>query len=129
MLQRPLGPREELVGQLVFVARFVGRRLKWSRLYNRPPPDVAVVKDLGYGSAQGSTLDVYQPPGQGPRPVAVFVYGGAWGSGNKGLYAAVGLELAPPWRDGVGVDGGMRHPRVGAQGKAALTLCDSCGFV
>jgi hypothetical protein len=48
---------------------------------------------------------------------------------DQPLLAAVGLELTPPWRDGVGVDGGMLHPRVGAQGKATLTLCGSYGCV
>ena len=39
-------------------------------------------------------LDLYLPKGKKDFPVLVFVHGGAWSTGNKGLYAPLGLVFA-----------------------------------
>ena len=39
-------------------------------------------------------LDVYMPAGQKEAPVLLFVHGGAWKSGNKSLYIALGQAFA-----------------------------------
>ncbi len=39
-------------------------------------------------------LDVYEPRQHGPRPVVLFVYGGAWGSGTKTMYGLLANTLA-----------------------------------
>ncbi len=44
--------------------------------------------------AEKHRLDVYVPKGAKDFPVVFFVHGGTWRSGNKGMYAPVGLALA-----------------------------------
>ena len=44
-------------------------------------------------------LDIYLPKGQKDFPVMMFVHGGSWKSGNKGLYAALGSTFA---KQGIG---------------------------
>ena len=46
--------------------------------------DVQVEKDLVFAAHDGSelTLDIYRPP-HGDAPVAVYVHGGGWRSGDK----------------------------------------------
>ncbi|TRY66143.1 hypothetical protein DNTS_008716 [Danionella cerebrum] len=44
-------------------------------------------------------LDFYLPPSTGhsdanPTPVVVFVYGGAWGSGDRSMYCLLALQMA-----------------------------------
>src|SRR5262245_23765950 len=51
--------------------------------------------NLAYNSAKDADperhkLDVYVPKGAKDAPVMMFVHGGAWRSGNKDLYAALG---------------------------------------
>ena len=53
-----------------------------------PVPDgVEILSDLEYGTGGGRALklDVVKPktPGPQPRPLLVWIHGGAWGSGNK----------------------------------------------
>ncbi|MBN66927.1 MAG: hypothetical protein CMM94_05105 [Rickettsiales bacterium] len=46
--------------------------------------------DLAYGEAEHQKLDIYTPPADAystPRPVILFVYGGSWQKGHKGMYA------------------------------------------
>jgi acetyl esterase/lipase len=62
-------------------------------------------------------LDLYVPKGAKDFPVMMFVHGGAWRSGNKELYAALGDTFA---RQGIGVavinyrlsnrQGTVKHP-------------------
>jgi acetyl esterase/lipase len=62
-------------------------------------------------------LDLYVPKGAKGYPVMMFVHGGAWRSGNKELYIALGETFA---RKGIGVavinyrlssrNGGAKHP-------------------
>ncbi|GGE25150.1 hypothetical protein GCM10011390_50760 [Aureimonas endophytica] len=55
----------------------------------------ALHRDIRYRPGERGTLDLYIPSDAGPRtPVVVFVYGGAWAGGSKGLYRFVGQSLA-----------------------------------
>ncbi|MDQ2859340.1 MAG: alpha/beta hydrolase [Pseudomonadota bacterium] len=59
------------------------------------PGGVAVKHDLTFEAGPRGKLDVYLPGKPAPgAPVAVFIYGGAWRSGDKGLYRFVGTTLA-----------------------------------
>lgn len=59
------------------------------------PGGVRVQHNLPYAEGQRAHLDVYAPRRAAKdAPVAVFVYGGSWQSGDKGLYAFVGRALA-----------------------------------
>ena len=59
------------------------------------PGSVDVKHDLAYASGERARFDVYVPRRPKPRaPVAVFLYGGSWQSGNKRLYGFVGRSLA-----------------------------------
>lgn len=50
---------------------------------------------VAYGPDPRQRLDVYRPAGAGgPFPVLVFSYGGAWNSGERGLYDFAGRALA-----------------------------------
>lgn len=55
--------------------------------------------DLAYVSgpdadSERHKLDVYVPKGRKGYPVLLFVHGGSWKSGNKGLYVALGEAFA-----------------------------------
>lgn len=48
---------------------------------------------------RGNKLDLYYSPSMGhsdaaPVPVVVFVYGGAWGSGDRSIYCLLALQMA-----------------------------------
>jgi acetyl esterase/lipase len=49
---------------------------------------------IAYAGCSRHTLDVCRPADAVAAPVIVFFYGGAWRSGNKGLYRYVGKALA-----------------------------------
>ncbi len=49
---------------------------------------------IAYGPDPRQRLDVYRPKGQGPFPVAMFVYGGSWEFGDRAMYRFVGAALA-----------------------------------
>ena len=68
-----------------------------------PSEGVERLSDIRYADRARGTLDVYRPvavpgtvPGATPAdlPVVVFLYGGAWRTGNKGIYPFVGRPLA-----------------------------------
>ena len=56
--------------------------------------------EVTYGSGPRQRADVYRPlgadgrPMSGPAPVVVFIHGGSWESGTKGLYRWMGQGLA-----------------------------------
>ncbi|HEX4588894.1 MAG TPA: alpha/beta hydrolase [Gemmataceae bacterium] len=58
---------------------------------NRPPAKVVpwlpegskVEKNLAYGPHERNKLDIYLPPGDGPKPLLIWVHGGAWRAGSK----------------------------------------------
>ena len=59
------------------------------------PGGIAVRHDLPYAPGSRGKLDVYLPRQVGPdTPVAVFIYGGSWQSGDRGFYRFVGATLA-----------------------------------
>jgi acetyl esterase/lipase len=52
-------------------------------------------KDLSYDEGERHSLDVYVPDFvDAAKPVIVFVYGGAWDSGDKDNYKFAGVEFA-----------------------------------
>ena len=66
-------------------------------LYSRVFADRGVVVETGvrYGPERRHLLDVYRPAGDGGAgPLAVFIYGGGWTSGERAPYAFVGTGLA-----------------------------------
>jgi len=61
----------------------------------KPPASRRVARDLAYGPERGQRLDLYAPArGEGPWPVVVFLYGGAWSEGDRWDYSFVGRWLA-----------------------------------
>ena len=61
--------------------------------------EVESFKDISYVTGQDADpikhkLDIYKPKGQKDFPVMLFVHGGSWSYGNKGMYAAVGDTFA-----------------------------------
>lgn len=60
----------------------------------QPKAGVRVERDLAYRDGARGRLDVYRPAAAGRAPVVVFLYGGGWDSGDKGMYAFVGNALA-----------------------------------
>lgn len=59
-------------------------------------PDVEVQRDLAYldDSLPKHKLDVYRPKTAKNAPVLIFLHGGAWRSGDRGLYTALGNRYA-----------------------------------
>ena len=69
------------------------------RLPVAAPAGVKTVRDLTYASgkpedANKHKLDLYLPQGTKPFPVILFVHGGAWRSGDRSLYGALGNRFA-----------------------------------
>ena len=59
------------------------------------PHGARVRHDIRYAEGARGKLDVYAPRRSAARaPVAVFVYGGSWQSGDRGFYRFVGQVLA-----------------------------------
>ncbi len=54
-------------------------------LAQAPQADVAVTKDIAYGSNDRHKLDVYQPAGLSNAPVFVFIHGGGYRSGERDI--------------------------------------------
>jgi acetyl esterase/lipase len=66
-------------------------------LYSRIVADggVAVEAGVRYGAHARNMLDVYRPAAGGEDgPIAVFIYGGGWRSGDRATYGFVGAALA-----------------------------------
>ena len=66
-------------------------------------PQVEVRKNIPYANgrpadAAKQKLDLYLPRGTAPAPVFVFMHGGAWRFGDRGLYPPVGQRFA---REGI----------------------------
>jgi acetyl esterase/lipase len=55
---------------------------------------IRITSSIAYGRSGRHTLDVCRPANAIAAPVIVFFYGGAWRSGNKGLYRYVAKALA-----------------------------------
>jgi len=57
--------------------------------------DVSETRDIRYAAGDRHTLDVYRPRSTGGGlPLVVFIYGGGWNAGNKGMYGFVARPLA-----------------------------------
>ena len=59
----------------------------------------SVRRGISYGPNERHQLDVYEPVGRAradgrAKPVVLFLYGGAWTMGDRGLYAFIGSALA-----------------------------------
>jgi acetyl esterase/lipase len=70
-------------------------------LYSRIVADrgVSVETGVAYGPLARQVLDIYRPAsgdrtGDDGGPIAVFIYGGGWRSGERGTYGFVGAALA-----------------------------------
>ena len=60
-----------------------------------PTGGVEVVRDVAFGPGPRDRMDVYRPPGaRGAAPLVVFLYGGSWRMGARGMYPFVALPLA-----------------------------------
>eukprot|EP01118_Nematostelium_gracile_P002255 TRINITY_DN12495_c0_g1_i1.p1 TRINITY_DN12495_c0_g1~~TRINITY_DN12495_c0_g1_i1.p1 ORF type:complete len:221 (+),score=47.16 TRINITY_DN12495_c0_g1_i1:12-674(+) len=51
-------------------------------------------KNISYGSKKHQKLDLYRSKSGNQSPVVVFIYGGAWNTGDKGYYYNFGKELS-----------------------------------
>jgi acetyl esterase/lipase len=61
----------------------------------QPMTDLVVTRNLAYEPGDRHSLDVYVLRATAkPRPVIVYIYGGAWAAGSKEQYAWVGAALA-----------------------------------
>lgn len=59
-----------------------------------PSDGITVTRDIAYEPGPRHGLDIYRPPGVGPAPVVVFIYGGGWKEGDKAQYRFVAASLA-----------------------------------
>ena len=64
------------------------------KILNSLAPARLVADGVRYGEGDRHTLDIYAPEGAGPFPVVVFLYGGGWDSGERGIYRFLGGALA-----------------------------------
>ena len=55
---------------------------------------IQLTRSIAYAERSRHRLDVCRPRNAVGAPVIVFFYGGAWQSGNKGLYRYVAKALA-----------------------------------
>lgn len=64
----------------------------------KSPDAVDTLKGITFGR-RGQKLDLYFPPDvsrlkDGPRPLVVFIYGGAWGSGERSTYCLLARRMS-----------------------------------
>lgn len=60
-----------------------------------PSDGVQVTRDVPYGEGPRHRLDIYRPASAGGNaPLVVFLYGGSWRTGDKGMYGFVAKPLA-----------------------------------
>jgi acetyl esterase/lipase len=104
---------------------------------DRPAFEVERHADIAYRTDPGADkdrhrLDLYCPKGGKDFPVVVFVHGGAWKSGGKGLYAGLGETFA---KAGLGVvicnyrlSPQVKHPAHAEDvAKAVAWTCENVG--
>lgn len=71
---------------------------QWKLWYSNDKNNKHYVKGITFGR-RGNKLDLYYSPrlelsDGSPVPVVVFVYGGAWGSGDRSIYCLLALQMA-----------------------------------
>ncbi|XP_066510974.1 uncharacterized protein [Hoplias malabaricus] len=71
---------------------------QWKSWYKNADNNKHCVKGITFGR-RGNKLDLYHSPSMDPSdteliPVVVFVYGGAWGSGERSTYCLLALQMA-----------------------------------
>lgn len=59
-----------------------------------PREGVREAVGLSYGEGARHGIDIYAPAGAEGAPVVVFLYGGSWESGERGMYRFLGASLA-----------------------------------
>lgn len=60
-----------------------------------PSGSYKLAKDISYGENARQKYDIYEPTSaRANSPVLVFIYGGSWDSGNKGMYKFIGEAFA-----------------------------------
>ena len=64
------------------------------QILNSLAPSRLVADGIDYAPGERHALDIYAPEGHGPFPVVVFLYGGAWDSGDRGIYRFLGGAFA-----------------------------------
>lgn len=87
--------------------------LAWSRpsveAADKPESRPPTHADVAYGPHERNVLDFWEAPGDGPRPLLVFIHGGGWTSGDKAVagnpeqrwlakgvsYASINYRLTP----------------------------------
>jgi acetyl esterase/lipase len=75
-------------------ATLLGAACSPAAILNAVAADRLYRDGIPYGPDPRQSLDLYRPVGIAPFPVAVFLYGGGWTSGNRALYRFVGGALA-----------------------------------
>ena len=58
------------------------------------PRGGVVTTSAAYADGPRHRVDVYAPAGERQAPVVVFIYGGGWRAGDRGMYRFVGASLA-----------------------------------
>ncbi|KAM9463397.1 uncharacterized protein ACWYII_009109 isoform 2-T3 [Salvelinus alpinus] len=71
---------------------------QWKSWYKNVENHKHYEKGITFGR-RSNKLDLYYPPtvgqpGRGPVPVVVFIYGGAWGSGERSIYCLLAMQMA-----------------------------------
>jgi acetyl esterase/lipase len=59
-----------------------------------PRDGVREARGLAYGPGDRHGIDVYAPEGAQQAPVVMFLYGGSWEGGDRGMYRFLGASLA-----------------------------------
>ncbi|KAK7493345.1 hypothetical protein BaRGS_00015471 [Batillaria attramentaria] len=106
-LKRRLHPRRvyalnlTLLQSLLIRSRYASLFLRWRSYYKSADPGL-LIKNLAFGR-NNCCLDLHLPRSHRltnppttttPRPVVVFLYGGAWSSGDKSMYGAMLGQIA-----------------------------------
>ncbi|XP_046360628.1 isoprenylcysteine alpha-carbonyl methylesterase ICME-like [Haliotis rufescens] len=81
--------------QKLLIFKYAPLYFRWKFFYSNADRSI-LAKDLSYGR-NDRTLDVYSPFPHNPvelRPVVIFVFGGAWGSGDKSRYGLLCMQIA-----------------------------------
>lgn len=73
----------EIEGSFVFADGVRNLRLRLGENVPAGLEPEPTFRDVAYGGDERQRLDVYLAPQAGPRPVAVYIHGGGWTSGDK----------------------------------------------